>query len=83
MGFGRLIRVTDNQIDQGSIAYIVAANDVQRAIEIISKRVGLGSKIEDLGRVSDALLTYLHLRDGEALALERLSLKVRRLPVRK
>jgi hypothetical protein len=72
--FGRLIRATVNQIDQQSVSYIVAINDVQTAIEIIRRKVGLDSNIEDLGRVSDALLNYLHLRDGETRALEQSSL---------
>jgi hypothetical protein len=56
------------------VSYIVAINDVQTAIEIIRRKVGLDSNIEDLGRVSDALLNYLHLRDGETRALEQSSL---------
>jgi hypothetical protein len=74
---GRLIRTGDDQIDQQSVSYIVATHDAQQAIELVRRKVGPACKIEDLGRVSDTLLNYLHLHDGEILALERAVLERR------
>jgi len=59
---GRLIRVTKYQGDPRTAAYIVAVADPVEAIELIrSKAADPIDEIEDLGRVSDALLATLKL----------------------
>lgn len=76
--FGRLIRVrrfcqnqsedqNQNQNpDQDTVAYIVAIADPAQAMELIRTKVAEPqSTIEDLGRVSDALLRSLNLLLGE------------------
>jgi integrase len=66
MGYGRLIRVSKHQGDQSAIAYIVAASDSVLAMDLIRAKVaGPDDHVEDLGRVSDALLSALQLRSGE------------------
>ncbi len=69
MNCGRLIRVTKGRGEHPSVAYIVA-QDSDAALALIKNRVGVG-EIEDMGRVSDALLHYLHLHPGETRILER------------
>lgn len=70
MAFGRLIRVTKDRGDP-SVAYIVAVSDSSAAIHLIQNKFGVGNEVEDLGRVSDALLFALHLSVGEIKILER------------
>jgi len=54
--------VTKYQGDPRTTAYIVAVADPVEAIELIrSKAAAPVDEIEDLGRVSDALLTTLKL----------------------
>jgi hypothetical protein len=66
MEFGRLIRLRKLDGDPKGIAYIVAIQEPMAAIELIQRRVaGPHDQIEDLGRVSDALLKTLGLAEGE------------------
>lgn len=66
MHAGRLIRVSKYRGDPNTIAYIVALADPAQAIELIrAKAATPGDEIEDLGRVSDALLTTLKLATGQ------------------
>jgi hypothetical protein len=60
---GRLIRVTG--LERKAVAYIVAAPEPETAIAIIGSFIGRDDAIEDLCRVSDALLRVLNLRAGE------------------
>jgi hypothetical protein len=62
---GRLIRVSRYRGDPRAIAYIVAVPDPFDAIELIRVRAATpDDEVEDLGRVSDVLLTSLHLQTG-------------------
>ena len=66
MHSGRLIRVSKYRGDPNTIAYIVALADPAKAIELIRAQAATpGDEIEDLGRVSDALLTTLKLATGQ------------------
>ncbi len=66
MGYGRLIRVSKYRGDLSAIAYIVAIADPAKAIELIRQKVANpGDEIEDLGRVSDALLIAMKLQPGD------------------
>jgi hypothetical protein len=68
MHYGRLIRVSRFRGDPKAIAYIVALAEPAQAIELIRGKVSNpGDEVEDLGRVSDALLVSLNLKTGEFL----------------
>lgn len=63
---GRLIRVGKYHRDPRGAAYIVAVADPTKAIELVrAKAAAPGDEIEDLGRVSDALLVTLKLSTGK------------------
>jgi hypothetical protein len=65
MDNGRLIRVSKHQGDPKPVAYIVAVAESAQAIELIRSEVGhLCDEIEDLGRVSDALLIAMKIKPG-------------------
>jgi hypothetical protein len=62
---GRLIRVSKYRGDKKGVAYIVAVADPTEAAELIRQKIAnAGDEIEDLGRVSDALLLALNLQPG-------------------
>jgi hypothetical protein len=62
---GRLIRVSKYRGDPKAVAYIVAVAESAKAIELIRSEVAqLGDEIEDLGRVSDALLIAMKIEPG-------------------
>jgi hypothetical protein len=66
MEFGRLIRVRKSDGDPKGVAYIVAVQEPIAAIRLIQRQVAEPhDRIEDLGRVSDALLKTLGLSEGE------------------
>ncbi len=66
MPYGRLLRVRRFRGDPRGLAYIVAVADPAEAIALIKDRIATsGHEIEDLGRVSDALLRSLNLSAGE------------------
>jgi hypothetical protein len=66
MDFGRLIRVRKIRGASNSIAYIVAIREPAKAIELImTKEAAAEDEVEDLGRVSDALLKALKLQPGD------------------
>ena len=63
---GRLIRVGKYRGDANAVAFIVAISDPSEAVELIREKVaGPADEIQDLGRVSAALLTALALWSGE------------------
>lgn len=64
--FGRLIRTSKFCGDPNAIAYIVAIAVSADAMELVRTEIAQpGDTIEDLGRVSDALLRSLNLCSGE------------------
>lgn len=66
MGEGRLIWASKYRSDLRAVAYLVAVHDKAGAIDFIREKVAsLGDEVEDLGRVSDALLTALSLAPGQ------------------
>jgi hypothetical protein len=71
MGEGRLIRVRKYRGDPTAVAYLVAVSDKDKAVDLIRQKVG-GSDgdIEDLGRVSEALLMAMSVREGEFVPIE-------------
>ena len=68
---GRLTRVSRSCSDAKSVAYIVAVAQADQAIAIIRSVVGTNAAIEDLGRVSDALVRSLGLLSGEFVRIDR------------
>ncbi len=63
---GRLIRVGKYRGDPSRVAYIVALAEPTKAIELIRAQAATpGDEIEDLGRVSNALLLALSLGTGQ------------------
>jgi len=66
MDNGRLIRAGRYRGDPHAVAYIVAIADAAAAIELVRKfRHGHGHEIEDIGRVSHALLQAFSIMPGE------------------
>ena len=65
MGYGRLIRVSKVDGGEKPAAFIVALPTAAEAIELIRRKAANpDDKIEDLGRVSDALLVAMKLEPG-------------------
>jgi hypothetical protein len=65
MGFGRLIRVRAHRGDPEATIYVVAEPEVDKAINILKLALGQPhDEYEDLGRVTDALLSALSLQAG-------------------
>jgi len=63
---GRLIRVGKYRGDAKVVAYIVAISDSFEAVVLIQKKAAdPGDEVQDLGRVSAALLETLKLGPGE------------------
>jgi hypothetical protein len=66
MGSGRLIRVGRYQGDRNAVGYIVAMPDEGAALDLIRIKVaGPLDCVEDIGPVSEALLTALQLSLGQ------------------
>jgi hypothetical protein len=64
--FGRLVRTSKFSGDPRPVAYIVAVAKPDDAMELVRTEIAKpGDTIEDLGRVSDALLRALNLSSGE------------------
>jgi hypothetical protein len=71
--FGRLVRASKCHGDRCAVAYIVAVANPSEAMELIRTKVAEpGCTIEDLGRVSDALLRSLNLSSGEFVRADAL-----------
>jgi hypothetical protein len=72
MGEGRLIRVSKVPGDpKAAVAYLVAVSDKDKAIDLIRRKFGSsGDQVEDLGRVSEALLTAMSLAPGDVVRVD-------------
>ena len=62
MKHGRIIRVSERQ---SYATYIVAEEDVAKAVALIKKVVGLGPVVQSIGRASLKLLDAVGLSAGE------------------
>jgi hypothetical protein len=70
MSEGRLIRVSKFRGDSHAVSYLVAVPDKASAIELIAcQAASLGDEVEDLGRVSEALLVALRLPPGQFVSI--------------
>ncbi len=66
MDYGRLIRVNKPSGKIKAAAYVVALPDSADAIKLITRKIAEpGDTVEDLGRVSDALLIAMKLEPGD------------------
>jgi hypothetical protein len=71
--FGRLVRAGKFRGDRHAVAYIVAVANPDDAMKLIrTKTAEPGYMIEDLGRVSDALLRSLNLSFGDFVRTDAL-----------
>jgi hypothetical protein len=62
---GRLIRVQAYRADPEATIYVVAEPEVEKAISILKTAITRpNDDYEDLGRVTDSLLTALSLQPG-------------------
>lgn len=63
---GRLIRVSKFRGDPHAVVYVVALYNAAEAIELIRAQAAFpGDEVEDLGRVTDTLLSVLKLGTGQ------------------
>ena len=70
MDEGRLIRVSKFRGDPHAASYLVAMPDKVEALELISRQAAHpGDDVEDLGRVSEALLTSMRLPPGQFMPI--------------
>lgn len=68
---GRLIRVSKYRGDPAAKAYLVAVPDKVRAMNLIAANVAQAAEeIEDLGRVSDALIASMFLAPGDCVPID-------------
>jgi hypothetical protein len=71
MGEGRLIRVSKYRGDPQATAYLVATLDKSEAVELVRAKVAsLGDELEDLGRVSQVLISAMHLAPGGIMPID-------------
>ena len=71
MDDGRLIRVEKYRGDANSVAYIVAIANPSKAVDLIrEKAADAADEIQDLGRVSAALVTALDLLPSEFIRVD-------------
>jgi hypothetical protein len=70
MGEGRLIRVSKYRGDPEGVAYLVAS-DKARALELVRAKFGReNAELEDLGRVSEALIKAMSLPPDGVIAID-------------
>jgi hypothetical protein len=63
MNYGRLVRASKS--GARSVAYIVALEDAAAAKAVVQAISAIDDRVEDLGRVSPALLKSLDLMPGQ------------------
>ena len=65
-----MIRVSKHRRDPYAVAYLVATSDKVEALELVRAKVGVpGDQIEDMGRVSEALITAMSLPPGQFMPI--------------
>ena len=70
MGEGRLIRVSKFRGDPKAASYLVAMSDKVGALELITRQAANPSDdVQDLGRVSEALITTMRLPPGQFMPI--------------
>lgn len=67
---GRLIRVSKFRGDPKAASYLVAIADKVGALQLITRQAAKpGDDVEDLGRVSEALITTMRLPPGQFMPI--------------
>jgi len=67
---GRLIRVSKFRGDPKAVSYLVAMPDKVGALALITRQAAKpGDDVEDLGRVSEALITTMRLPRGQFMPI--------------
>jgi hypothetical protein len=67
---GRLIRVSKFRGDPAATSYLVAMSDKVRALELIRRHAARpDDDVEDLGRVSEALIASMRLPLGQFMPI--------------
>lgn len=67
---GRLIRVSRFRGDPKAASYLVAVPNKGEAVDlIVSQAANPGDDVEDLGRVSEALITTMRLPAGQFISV--------------
>ena len=70
---GRLIRVAKYRGDPKAAAYVVAVSDKATALSLVREKIGQpDDDIEDLGNVSEQLLTALSVAPGSFARIDGL-----------
>jgi len=71
MSEGRLIRVSKYRGDPKAVSYLVAAADKAEALALITRQAAKpGDEVEDLGRVSEALIAAMRLPLGQFMPID-------------
>jgi hypothetical protein len=71
MGEGRLIRVSRFRGDPEAVSYLVAIPNKGDALDLIANQAAMpGYDVEDLGRVSEALITTMRLAAGQFMPVK-------------
>jgi len=71
MGEGRLIRVSRFRGDPNAVSYLVAIPNKGDALELIASQAAMpGYDVEDLGRVTEALITTMRLSAGQFMSVK-------------
>jgi hypothetical protein len=65
MNYGRLVKASKSDAGGKSVAYIVAVEEAAAAIAVIQAISAINDRVEDIGRVSPALLKSLDLMPGQ------------------
>jgi hypothetical protein len=72
MAPGRMIKVTSPSSEEGggeTVLYVVGTEDPEEALRLVRREIGIGNKMEDVGRVSEHLLASLKTLPGKVTRL--------------
>jgi hypothetical protein len=70
MAGGRLIRVSKFRGDRNAVSYLVAVEDKAMALELIARQAASpNDEVQDLGPVSEALITTISLPEGQFMPI--------------
>jgi hypothetical protein len=68
MSMGQLLRVTTGSANDGRekiVIYVVAVDDLEKAVAILKPTLPAGARIESAGEVLESLLRTLELAPGQ------------------
>jgi hypothetical protein len=70
--YGRMLKVTSPSSgggDDEAVLYVVGTGDPDEAMRLVRNEIGIGSKIQDVGRVSQQLLDALWIEPDQVKRL--------------